>query len=100
MAAAITADHWFLARFHADPFKRAIDVPTKCLPNCSQKPSVFNRLAIRHLLLLLWLMRQLPCLVMRQLCDTVVPHCSASGFRWLEQKMLAELDPIALQHAV
>jgi hypothetical protein len=27
MAAAITADHWFLARFHADPFEEAIGVP-------------------------------------------------------------------------
>jgi hypothetical protein len=33
MAAVITADHWFLTRFHADPFKQAIDVPDICQPN-------------------------------------------------------------------
>jgi hypothetical protein len=33
MAAAITATHWFLARFHADPFEQAIGVPRKCQPN-------------------------------------------------------------------
>jgi len=32
MAAAITADHWFLARFHADPFEQAIGVPENCQP--------------------------------------------------------------------
>jgi hypothetical protein len=33
MAAAIAADHWLLVRFHADPFKQAIDVPENCQPN-------------------------------------------------------------------
>jgi hypothetical protein len=33
MAAAIAADHWFLARFHAGPFEQAIGVPHKCQPN-------------------------------------------------------------------
>jgi hypothetical protein len=33
MAAAIAADHWLLARFHADPLEQAIGVPANCPPN-------------------------------------------------------------------
>jgi hypothetical protein len=33
LTAATAADHWFLARFHADPFKQAIVVPDNCQPN-------------------------------------------------------------------
>jgi len=33
MAPAIAADHWILARFHADPLEQAIGVPENCQPN-------------------------------------------------------------------
>jgi len=33
MAPAIAADHWILARFHADPLEEAIGVPENCQPN-------------------------------------------------------------------
>jgi hypothetical protein len=39
MAAAIAADHWFLARFHAGPFQQAIDVPEDCPPNALKSPA-------------------------------------------------------------
>ena len=42
MAAAITADHWFLARFHADPFEQAIGVPHKCQPNALKSQAFSN----------------------------------------------------------
>jgi len=45
---AIAANHWFLARFHADPFEQAIDMPEELAAECSQKPSVFSRLAMRY----------------------------------------------------
>jgi hypothetical protein len=33
VTAAIAANHWLLARFHADPFEQAIGVPENCQPN-------------------------------------------------------------------
>jgi hypothetical protein len=40
MAAAIAADHRFLARFHADPFGQAIDVPENCQPNALKSQEI------------------------------------------------------------
>jgi hypothetical protein len=39
MAAAIAADHWFLARFHADPLEQAIGVSHKSRPNALKSQS-------------------------------------------------------------
>jgi hypothetical protein len=42
MAAAIAAGHWVLARFHADPFEQAIDVPDDCQPNARKSQAFSN----------------------------------------------------------
>jgi hypothetical protein len=53
MAAAIAAGHWVLARFHADPFEQAIDVPENCQPNALESQA-FSR-AWQYDINLLWL---------------------------------------------
>jgi hypothetical protein len=45
---AITADHWFLARFHADPLEEAIDVPDNCQPIALKSQVVSSAWQMRY----------------------------------------------------
>jgi hypothetical protein len=42
LTAATAADRWSLARFHADPFEQAIDVPDNCQPNALKSQAFSN----------------------------------------------------------